>query len=34
MTAAFAALVAGGGMFALLLYLVVDVGRIGPLPDM
>jgi hypothetical protein len=34
LTAAFAALVAGGGTFALLLYLVVDVGQIGPLPDM
>jgi len=34
LTAAFVALVAGGGAFALLLYRFVDVGKLGPLPDM
>ncbi len=34
LTAAVAALVAGGGVFALLLYYFVNVGQIGPLPDM
>ncbi|MDO8732626.1 MAG: hypothetical protein Q7L55_08665 [Actinomycetota bacterium] len=33
-TAAFAALVAGGGVLALLLYYFVNVGPIGPLPNM
>ncbi len=33
-TAAIAALVAGGGTFALLLYYFVNVGAIGPLPNM
>ena len=33
-TAAIAALVAGAGLAALLLYRYVDVGRLGPLPDM
>ena len=32
--AAVAALVAGGGLAAVLLYAVVDVGPIGPLPNM
>jgi hypothetical protein len=30
----FAALVSGGGAFVLLLYNYVDVGKIGPVPDM
>ena len=34
LTAAFAALVAGGGVVALLLYYFVNVGPIGPLPNM
>jgi membrane-bound metal-dependent hydrolase YbcI (DUF457 family) len=34
LTAAFAALVAGGGTLALLLYYFVNVGPIGPLPNM
>lgn len=34
LTAAAAALVAGGGVAALLLYYFVDVGAIGPLPNM
>lgn len=34
MAAALAAVVAGGGLAALLLYRYVDVGRLGPLPDM
>jgi len=34
LTAALAALVAGGGTFALLLYYFVDVGAIGPIPNM
>ena len=34
LTAALAALVAGGGLVALVLYRYVDVGQIGPLPDM
>jgi hypothetical protein len=34
LTAAIAALVAGGGVVALLLYYFVDVGKIGPLPNM
>ncbi|PZS17507.1 MAG: hypothetical protein DLM57_08285 [Pseudonocardiales bacterium] len=33
-TATLAALVAGGGAFVLLLYRFVNVGKIGPLPDM
>jgi hypothetical protein len=33
-TAAFAFLVATGGVFAVLLYQYVDVGKIGPIPDM
>ena len=33
-TAAFAFLVAAGGVFAVLLYQYVDVGKIGPIPDM
>ena len=33
-SAAVAALVAGGGVAAVLLYAVVDVGPIGPLPNM
>lgn len=33
-TAAFAALVAGGGTLALLLYYLVNVGPIGPIPNM
>ena len=33
-TAAVAALVSGGGVFALLVYRFVQVGKIGPLPDM
>ena len=33
-SAAFAASVAGGGLAAVLLYRFVDVGRIGPLPNM
>lgn len=33
-TAALAAVVAGGGAFALLLYRFVSVGKLGPLPDM
>jgi hypothetical protein len=31
---AFAWLVAAGGLFALMLYRYVDVGKLGPLPDM
>ncbi|MEU4848223.1 hypothetical protein [Streptomyces gilvosporeus] len=31
---AFACIVAGGGLVLLLLYRYVDVGRLGPLPDM
>jgi hypothetical protein len=34
LTAAIAALVAGGGVVALLLYYFVNVGKIGPLPNM
>ncbi len=34
LTAAFAALVAGGGLAALLTYRYVDVGQLGPFPDM
>jgi hypothetical protein len=34
LTAGIAALVAGGGVVALLLYYFVDVGKIGPLPNM
>jgi hypothetical protein len=34
LTAGFAALVAGGGTFALLLYYFVNVGQIGPMPNM
>lgn len=34
LTAGLAALVAGGGTFALLLYYFVDVGAIGPIPNM
>jgi hypothetical protein len=34
LTAAIAAIVAGGGVFALLLYYFVNVGQIGPLPNM
>jgi hypothetical protein len=34
LTAGIAALVAGGGVVALLLYYFVDVGKIGPIPDM
>ncbi|MEP7022078.1 MAG: hypothetical protein ABI808_15650, partial [Pseudonocardiales bacterium] len=34
LTAALVALVTGGGAFALLLYRFVDVGKLGPLPDM
>jgi len=34
LTAAIVALVAGGGAFALLLYAKVNVGKIGPLPNM
>jgi hypothetical protein len=34
LTAAVAAVVAGGGLAAVVLYAVVDVGAIGPLPDM
>lgn len=34
LAAAVAALVAGGGLAAVLLYAVVDVGPIGPLPNM
>lgn len=33
-TAAIAALVAGGGLAALLLYRYVDVGQLGPFPNM
>ena len=33
-TAAVAAVVAGGGLAALLLYRYVDVGQLGPFPDM
>jgi hypothetical protein len=33
-TAALALLVAGGGAVAVLLYALVDVGRLGPLPAM
>ena len=33
-TAGIAALVAGGGTFALLLYYFVNVGQIGPMPNM
>ena len=33
-TAVLAAIVAGGGVFALLLYYFVNVGQIGPLPNM
>jgi hypothetical protein len=33
-TAGIAALVAGGGVVALLLYYFVDVGKIGPFPNM
>ena len=33
-TAAFAALVAGGGTLALLVYYFINVGPIGPLPNM
>lgn len=33
-TAAIAALVAGGGLVALLLYRYVDVGQLGPFPNM
>jgi hypothetical protein len=33
-TTAFAVLVAGGGAFVLLLYRYVDVGKIGPIPNM
>ena len=33
-TAAFAFVVAAGGVFAVLLYQYVDVGKIGPIPDM
>src|SRR6478672_1707240 len=32
-TAAFAFVVAAGGVFAVLLYQYVDVGKIGPIPD-
>jgi hypothetical protein len=34
LTAALAAVVAGGGLVALVLYRYVDVGQIGPFPDM
>jgi hypothetical protein len=34
LTAAIAAIVAGGGVIALLLYYFVNVGKIGPLPNM
>jgi hypothetical protein len=34
LTAGIAALVAGGGVVALLLYYFVDVGKIGPFPNM
>jgi hypothetical protein len=34
LTAAIAAIVAGGGVFALLLYYFVNVGKLGPLPNM
>lgn len=34
LTAAVAAIVAGGGVFALLLYYFVNVGQLGPLPNM
>ena len=34
LTAALAAIVAGGGVLALLLYYFVNVGQIGPLPNM
>jgi hypothetical protein len=34
LTAAIAALVAGGGLLALLLYRYVDVGQLGPFPNM
>jgi hypothetical protein len=34
LTAAIAAVVAGGGVVALLLYYFVDVGKLGPLPNM
>ena len=34
LSAAVAALVAGGGLAAVLLYAVVDVGPLGPLPNM
>lgn len=34
LTAGVAAAVAGGGLAAVVLYAVVDVGAIGPLPDM
>lgn len=33
-TAALAAVVAGGGLVAVVLYAVVDVGAVGPLPNM
>jgi hypothetical protein len=33
-TALFAALVAGGGLVALLMYAYVDIGQIGPMPNM
>lgn len=33
-TTAFAVLVTGGGAFVLLLYRYVDVGKIGPIPNM
>jgi hypothetical protein len=33
-TTAFAVLVSGGGAFVLLLYRYVDVGKIGPIPNM
>jgi hypothetical protein len=33
-SAAFAALVAGGGLVALLMYAYVNVGQIGPMPNM
>ena len=34
LTAAIAAIIAGGGVLALLLYYFVNVGQIGPLPNM
>jgi hypothetical protein len=33
-TTAFAVLVSGGGAFVLLLYRYVDIGKIGPIPNM